>query len=132
MAKIRKDYIDEEGKRYGRLRVLSIDYGNRKGGHLHWICLCDCGTMCSVTGGNMRRGHTQSCGCLRKEAARRNIHLNGNAPYNMRKKIDALEDALRDMLEVQDMLMPGVKHIAVKDYALLNDAPLTARRLLDG
>lgn len=40
-------------------------------------------------------------------------------------------DIIADLLRVIEMLMPGVKYIAVEDYALLNDAPLRARRWLD-
>jgi len=35
--------------------------------------------------------------------------------------------ALEGMLRVQDALMPGLRHIAVQDYALINDAPIAAR-----
>ncbi len=40
------------------------------------------------------------------------------------------EAALRDMLRVQESLMPGVRHIVVQDYALLNEAPIAARAVL--
>ncbi len=30
-------------------------------------CRCDCGVMTSVFWGNVRRGKTKSCGCLRRE-----------------------------------------------------------------
>ena len=43
---------------------------------------------------------------------------------------DDLVGALRDMQRVVDMLMPGVRHIAVQDYALLNDAPFRASALI--
>lgn len=43
---------------------------------------------------------------------------------------DALILALEDMLRVQDALMPGVRYIAVQDYALLNEAPMRARAAL--
>jgi hypothetical protein len=38
--------------------------------------------------------------------------------------------ALARMLAVQEALMPGVRYIAVQNYAELNDAPFEARRLL--
>ena len=37
---------------------------------------------------------------------------------------------IEDLLKVVDMLMPGVKHIALQDYKLLNDAPVAARAYL--
>lgn len=42
----------------------------------------------------------------------------------------ALVAALERMLEVQRVLMPGIRFISVPDYALLNDAPLEARAAL--
>ena len=39
----------------------------------------------------------------------------------------ALVAALERMLQVQDALMPGIRHISVPDYALINDAPMEAR-----
>ena len=60
---------DETGNKYGRLTVLYRDESKPKG-HGHkawWICKCDCGNVKSVKGENLRRGLTQSCGCLHKE-----------------------------------------------------------------
>lgn len=41
-----------------------------------------------------------------------------------------VRQALTDLLRVIDMLMPGVRYIAVQDYAALNDVPIAARKLL--
>lgn len=50
--------------RYGRLAVLQ---SVRHQGFLQWKCRCDCGEEVIVRGANLRRGITNSCGCLRKE-----------------------------------------------------------------
>ncbi len=42
-------------------------------------------------------------------------------------RITALVAALKQMLKVQEALMPGIRYISVPDYALLNDAPIAAR-----
>lgn len=34
-------------------------------GHLLWLCRCDCGNQCIVQDGNLKNGHTKSCGCVR-------------------------------------------------------------------
>ena len=46
------------------------------------------------------------------------------------KWIEELEKALSDLLRAYDQLIPGIPHIAVQDYKLMNDAPMEARRLL--
>lgn len=38
---------------------------------------------------------------------------------------------VEDLLEVVDMLMPGVGKIAIQDYALLNNAPIEAKKFLE-
>lgn len=57
--------IDLTGRRFGRLLVIE-KYGH-KGKTVAWLCKCDCGTEVTVRGADLRRGVTQSCGCLHKE-----------------------------------------------------------------
>ncbi len=57
--------IDLTGQRFGRLVVIERA-GNKRREAL-WKCRCDCGTFKEVTSYNLRKGMTQSCGCLRKE-----------------------------------------------------------------
>lgn len=59
--------IDLTGQKFGHLTVLKKDKSD-KYGHAKWLCQCDCGNpkQISVYGDNLRRGHTQSCGCERR------------------------------------------------------------------
>lgn len=54
------------GKRFGRLLVIKKDE-NKKHARTYWLCQCDCGTICSVSGTHLKTGHTKSCGCYRKK-----------------------------------------------------------------
>ncbi len=54
---------DRIGKVYGRLTVI----GRAPDGK--WECRCECSTIKSFTGSNLTNGHSQSCGCLRRESA---------------------------------------------------------------
>lgn len=55
--------IDLTNKRFGKLLVLSR--ANNIGEQPAWNCLCDCGTMVTVLGGNLRKPNgTRSCGCI--------------------------------------------------------------------
>ena len=65
-----KKVIDLTGKRFGRLVVIREDSQRTSRGQIKWICQCDCGNIVSVVGGNLRNGHTQSCGCICKEKGR--------------------------------------------------------------
>ena len=58
--------INEVGKKYGRLTVLSRQ-GSNSANRALWLCQCDCGKQIVVIGKNLRSGNTCSCGCLQKE-----------------------------------------------------------------
>lgn len=58
--------IDETGNRYGRLTVTNRAGSNPQG--VLWLCRCDCGRDTKVRGVDLRRGRTQSCGCLLDES----------------------------------------------------------------
>lgn len=58
---------DEIGNIYGKLKVLERA-GSASNGQALWLCECSCEnhTKLIVTGSNLRRGHTVSCGCERR------------------------------------------------------------------
>lgn len=58
--------IDLTGKQFGRLTVVGYA-GKNKHGDSDWKCKCDCGNYVVVVSGNLRSGHTRSCGCLRSD-----------------------------------------------------------------
>lgn len=60
-------YKDLAGMRFGRLTVLQRDRCSRWG-EVIWKCRCDCGKETAVVGSSLRKGYTQSCGCLRSES----------------------------------------------------------------
>lgn len=63
--------IDLTGKQFGRLTVIK-----RNGTYIspkktsrspRWLCICDCGREVNITGRDLKRGSTKSCGCLKAE-----------------------------------------------------------------
>lgn len=71
--------IDLTGKRFGRLVCLSHPYKTS-----NWICVCDCGKKKVVSSSSIRKGTTQSCGCLNAELAaqRKRTHsMSGTREY---------------------------------------------------
>lgn len=58
-----RNLIDETGNRFGKLLVLKRAESG-KDGRARWLCRCDCGNEAIVRGNNLRRGNTQSCGCM--------------------------------------------------------------------
>jgi len=55
-----------EGERYGKLVAVKYTRRNPKNRMAFYICKCDCGNEAEVSHGNLRSGHTESCGCLTK------------------------------------------------------------------
>lgn len=74
MVKVREDMTGwrmwEHGVEESILTVIKQveDYISPQGIHYaQWLCVCECGNNIVVTGSDLRRGHTISCGCLKKE-----------------------------------------------------------------
>lgn len=70
--------IDLTGQRFGRWTVLRLDHNNAPRGEARWICRCDCSTLRSVSGHDLRSGKSNSCGCLKRELASSRMKLNPN------------------------------------------------------
>ena len=70
--------IDLTGQVFGKLTVLEEAKERNKSGSVCWICQCECGNTVVVSGDNLRRNHTKSCGCQKKDSAQaRVIDLTG-------------------------------------------------------
>lgn len=65
-------FIDLTGRRFGRLVVIQRAQTNKEN-KVWWICRCDCGNLTTVRGYCLRRGDTQSCGCLSREISSERI-----------------------------------------------------------
>lgn len=72
--------IDLTGQKFSRLTAITaVSWGPTA-----WLCRCDCGTEISVKQGNLRNGHSQSCGCLKKDTASNLIHGHTRGHRNSR------------------------------------------------
>lgn len=71
---MRKRIVIDTNKKYGRLKpVKHIEMRNKRN---IWLWLCDCGNTKEIAIYDVLDGHTQSCGCFRKEN-------NGNEKHGM-------------------------------------------------
>lgn len=68
--------IDLTGQRFGRLLITGYA-GLNKHYRATWDCLCDCGTECKAASAELKRGCTNSCGCLRREVSRKQETTHG-------------------------------------------------------
>lgn len=66
----REDLI---GQKFGKLTVIKFAYSTHinptiKGAKgTYWECLCECGNIKIAYSKNLKKGHLQSCGCLRRK-----------------------------------------------------------------
>ena len=59
---------DLTGQTFGRLTVVNLLQERTKDRKTQWRCRCSCGGWAPcVTGNDLTRGHTKSCGCLNSE-----------------------------------------------------------------
>lgn len=77
------------GLKFGRLTVVS-EAGQNKWGDFLWNCQCECGGSAVSAGALLRKGHTQSCGCLQRERTSQAKRIHGRSHT---KECDAWCDA---------------------------------------
>lgn len=75
---------NELGNTYGRLTVIkhagSIPTNKGKSRLAVWLCSCECGMTTIVSGHNLRKGMTTSCGCYRREQLLKANTKHGDSP----------------------------------------------------
>lgn len=59
--------LDLAGQRFGRLVGIRPTEKRDNQGLIIWEFQCDCGNIIERTGRQVKRGNTQSCGCLKRE-----------------------------------------------------------------
>jgi hypothetical protein len=65
--------LDLTGKEFNRLTVIRFAYTKNK--HSFWYVTCNCNPQNEfiIRGSSLRRGSTQSCGCLQKEVTKERL-----------------------------------------------------------
>jgi HNH endonuclease len=95
--------IELSGKRFGRLLVLGLSPKRCKGRDRMWLCRCECGEEVIVVQRSLRRGVSNSCGCLMRELSARRMTTHGmydcrsaqkhGAVFVRFNKLDVFEEA---------------------------------------
>jgi hypothetical protein len=78
-------FIDLTNKVFGRLTVISKVEDGSKSVNFKWNCVCVCGNEIVVFGGNLRRNHTRSCGCLQSDELRERSTTHGLRKHQLYK-----------------------------------------------
>ena len=86
--------MDLTGRRFDRLEVVA--FVGLKWRNAVWACLCDCGNTTIVKAGELRNGHTRSCGCIKVELVSERSRTHGHA-YALEKQQTSAYRAWCDM-----------------------------------
>ncbi len=65
--------VNIAGRKFGRLTAVR-EFGRGPGGHVMWICRCECGANVITSGDRLRLGRTLSCGCRNAEKGWARMH----------------------------------------------------------
>jgi len=133
------------GQRFGRLVVVEYARPGKRGAGATWLVRCDCGVERVVSAANLRRGCTQSCGCLNRdrtaEAIRKRCTRHGQAKLKRTGTYSTWNSMKNrcDNPRAQDYYLYGARGISVCDrwrdfknfYADMGEKPagLTIERI---
>jgi hypothetical protein len=106
--------IDLTGQRFGRLVVICKASHDMKTGVTKWSCGCDCGNSIEVRGGNLRSGHSQSCGCLSRENASKTFKTHGKSHTRLFNIWCSMRQRCRDKNHRANPHMEDVEYLYVK------------------
>jgi hypothetical protein len=73
------NFLDLAGLVFGRLTVIGLANEKTRHDRVQWTCKCSCGAAKVVSGNQLQRGITRSCGCLRKEITSAKFRTHGHS-----------------------------------------------------
>ena len=91
LEQTRRIYEDLTNQTFGKWTVLSRNYEHGEN-EVYWNCICKCGNKGIVPSGQLKNGHSKSCGCI-KSIGEHNINTylsKNNINYQSQKKFDNL------------------------------------------
>ena len=111
--------IDLTNQKFGRLTAL-YPTNERKWSSVVWHCKCDCGNEIDVDAHSLKKGNTQSCGCLNSKGEQKIISLlqNNNIPYIKEKIFIDLSPELRFDFYINNKYIiefDGIQHFETKN-----------------
>lgn len=136
-------YQDLTGLSFGEWTVISDAHETTPDRDHYWNCQCSCGTERKVRGSSLKKGKSQSCGCLKKKllSQRTNLlnqrfgrlvvikeeeHKNGNAQWLC--QCDCGEQCIRTTTSLHRDTMHSCGCYNKEQITLLNKKDLTGQK----
>lgn len=103
---------DLTGKQFGKLTVLERVPGNGPDG-VYWRCICECGTIRNFSGHSLKRGTSQSCGCVFSHGERniKEILDNAKISYTSQQTFEDLRSNVGAMLRYDFAILDSNKNV---------------------
>lgn len=89
----KKTSVDITNKRFGKVVAIKPTE-ERSGGHVKWLCKCDCGNTKNISANNLIKGNTSSCGCIASEIAKKTITQTNKTRYHDPEQIKSAHKGL--------------------------------------
>jgi len=96
--KLKQNFIDLTDQKFGKLVVIKY-IGQDNYRNSLWLCLCECGKEKIISGYNLKRGQTRSCGCLMIEKTIMMGKNNITHGHSLNKKVSKTYSSWRHMKE---------------------------------
>lgn len=83
---------DLSGDKYGKLTVLRYEFTKENNSMAHYLCRCECGNEKVIAHGNLRSGHTVSCGCAIPRGEENHNYKHGKSKTKVHSAWNKLKD----------------------------------------
>lgn len=118
MDLMNKDAVihDLTGLQFGLLTVVAS--GEQQAGRRpekRWICECECGASKTISGRDLKRGHTRSCGCMRRNGALAAAAVKLKKLSKRHEIIELIKDG-KTVTEICDELYIGESYVRGTAY----------------
>ena len=94
--------IDLTGQRFGAWMVIVYVGGVGS----CWVCWCDCGTIRTLAGGQLRYGTSRSCGCQRNDAISEARTSHGHSKTRMSGRVSITYQAWMSLRHFNNGIRP--------------------------
>lgn len=89
------------GQVFGRLTVISLaEKPTHASAGYYWLCQCECGKQAVISTSRLNYGRTKSCGCLRRDTAKRIATMSRKPVKAIKTRPDVAQNPLQEDLKL--------------------------------
>ena len=120
-------------KKFGKLKILDLDYENKEIGCRKYNCICDCGNTIIVDEADLFSGRITDCGCKNKEEyiilSCKNCNSTIKVPFNKKNLIKTEETYKDEEGRIHIQVCYQLDYVCNKCYLMLENINLLNNKL---